>query len=122
MRRKIGYSFAAAAMIGGISLGTVGTALADHCLDSGGPGNSDFAAHVKASKGAVTTRGTTRGGASARRPPTTTSRPRRSSGSTDLTKFDIERPVLIARAGRSVTAAPVRRHRGRARGAVADVA
>ncbi len=51
MRRKFGYSIAAAAMIGGISLGTAGTALADHCLDSGGPGNSDFAAHVKASKG-----------------------------------------------------------------------
>ena len=41
MRRKFGYSIAAAAMIGGISLGTAGPALADHCLDSGGPGNSD---------------------------------------------------------------------------------
>jgi len=112
MRRKIGYSIAAAAMIGGISLGTAGTALADHCLDSGGPGNSDFAAHVKASKGPWRLQ---RGG-----PPGVEPVPgdlqqlhRDPVGSTDLTKFDIERPVLIARAGRSVTVAPVRRHQPR---------
>lgn len=49
--RKSGYSIAAAAMIGGISLGTAGTALDRPLPRQWRPGNSDFAAHVKASKG-----------------------------------------------------------------------
>ena len=51
MLKKLGYSIATAAMIGGISVGSAGGASAAHCNDSGGPGNSDFAAHVKASNG-----------------------------------------------------------------------
>ena len=51
MIKKLGYSIATAAMIGGISVGSAGAASAAHCDDRGGPGNSDFAAHVKASNG-----------------------------------------------------------------------
>lgn len=51
MRKRLGYSIAAAAMIGGVSLGTAGAASAAHCNDNGGPGNSDYAAHVQAQNG-----------------------------------------------------------------------
>lgn len=50
--QKIGFSVAAIAMIGGISMGSAGAASAAHCTDAGGAGTSDFAAHVKASKDA----------------------------------------------------------------------
>jgi len=49
MRRHLARSIAVAAIVGGISMGSAGVASAAHCTDSGGPGNSDFAAHVKAS-------------------------------------------------------------------------
>ena len=51
MRKRVGYSIAATAMIGGFSVGSAGVASAAHCVDSGGPGNSDFAAHVRALNG-----------------------------------------------------------------------
>lgn len=51
MRRRLACSIAAAAMIGGASLASAGAASAAHCTDSGGPGNSDFTSHVKASSG-----------------------------------------------------------------------
>ena len=51
MLKKFGYSIATAAMIGGMSVASAGAASAAHCNDSGGPGNSDFAAHVKANNG-----------------------------------------------------------------------
>ncbi len=51
MRKRVGYSIAAAAMIGGISIGSAGTASAAHCDDDGGPGNSDFAAHARMASG-----------------------------------------------------------------------
>ena len=41
----------AALMIGGVSVVTAGAASAAHCTDNGGPGNSDFAAHVKSTNG-----------------------------------------------------------------------
>ena len=47
MRKRIGYSIAAAAIIGGFSIGSAGAASAAHCNDNGGPGNSDFASHVR---------------------------------------------------------------------------
>ncbi len=51
MRRNLARAIAAAALIGGVSFGSAGAASAGHCADQGGPGNSDFAAHVKASNG-----------------------------------------------------------------------
>lgn len=51
MRRRLGYSIAVAAMVGGMAVGTAGTASAAHCADGGGAGNSDFAGHVKAQNG-----------------------------------------------------------------------
>lgn len=51
MRKNLARSFAVIAIAGGISLGSAGGASAGHCADNGGPGNSDFAAHVKASNG-----------------------------------------------------------------------
>ena len=52
MRRHLARTFAVVAIIGGITLGATGTASAAHCTDNGGPGNSDFAAHVQANNGA----------------------------------------------------------------------
>ncbi len=51
MRRHLIRSLAVVAIVGGMSAGLTGPASAAHCTDSGGPGNSDFAAHVQASKG-----------------------------------------------------------------------
>ena len=36
-----------AALAGATTVGLAGTASAAHCADAGGPGNSDFAAHVR---------------------------------------------------------------------------
>ena len=47
MGKRIGYSIAAAVMIGGISIGSAGSASAAH----GGPGNSDFATHAMSASG-----------------------------------------------------------------------
>lgn len=47
MRKKLGFSVATIAMIGGALVGTAGTASAVHCADSG-PGNSGFGTHAKA--------------------------------------------------------------------------
>lgn len=49
--RKLTYSVASVAMIGGIFVGTAGPASAAHCNDAGGPGHSDFAAHVQSTNG-----------------------------------------------------------------------
>ena len=38
---------ASAALAGAAIVGTASTASAAHCTDAGGPGNSDFAAHVR---------------------------------------------------------------------------
>lgn len=51
MRSNLVRSFAVAAIVGGISMGSAGAASAGHCADNGGPGNSDFANHVRASNG-----------------------------------------------------------------------
>lgn len=51
MRTRLGYSIAAAAMIGGFTFGAAGTANAAHCTDNGGPGNSDYAGHVQSTNG-----------------------------------------------------------------------
>lgn len=51
MRRHLARSFAVIAIAAGLSLSSTGTASAAHCADQGGPGNSDFTTHVKASKG-----------------------------------------------------------------------
>lgn len=51
MRRNLVRSFAVIAIVGGISMGSASAASAGHCADNGGPGNSDFAGHVRASNG-----------------------------------------------------------------------
>ena len=51
MKRKIGSAAAVVAIAGAMSLGSASVAGAAHCTDSGGPGNSDFATHVKATNG-----------------------------------------------------------------------
>lgn len=51
MRRNLARSIAVVAILGGTMMGSTGAASAAHCADNGGPGNSDFAAHVKASNG-----------------------------------------------------------------------
>ncbi|MGH2951422.1 MAG: hypothetical protein ACRDKX_05185 [Solirubrobacterales bacterium] len=52
MKKRLGYAMAAVTVTSVTALGSTGAATAAHCIDSGGPGNSDFAAHVKASNGA----------------------------------------------------------------------
>lgn len=47
MKRTIALLFATSASLAVVSL-SGGAASAAHCTDSGGPGNSDFAAHVQA--------------------------------------------------------------------------
>jgi hypothetical protein len=49
--RNIRLAIAAAVLAGGITVATAGGAAAGHCTDNGGPGNSDFATHVRASNG-----------------------------------------------------------------------
>lgn len=51
MRKRLGYSIAVVAMTGGMTVGLAGTASAAHCTDNGGPGQSEYAAHVQATKG-----------------------------------------------------------------------
>ena len=49
MRKRI--TMAAVAVTAAIAFGPAGGASAAHCTDTDAPGNSDFAAHVKASNG-----------------------------------------------------------------------
>ena len=50
MQRRLAVALAAG--ITAATLGVAGgTASAAHCTDNGGPGNSDFAAHVQAAQG-----------------------------------------------------------------------
>ncbi len=51
MRRYLARSIAVVAIVGGTSMMSTGAASAAHCTDNGEPGNSDFAAHVKATNG-----------------------------------------------------------------------
>lgn len=44
-------ALASAALAAGITVAAAGGASAAHCTDNGGPGNSDFAAHVRATNG-----------------------------------------------------------------------
>ena len=51
MRKRISYICATTAITGAVALGSAGVAGAAHCTDAGGPGNSDFATHVKGANG-----------------------------------------------------------------------
>lgn len=50
MRKNLSRSLAVVAIVGGIATGFTSPASAAHCTDNGGPGNSDFAAHVQAAR------------------------------------------------------------------------
>lgn len=50
MKKSLRIAVATAAALG-IGFVSTGTASAGHCADRGGPGNSDFAAHVRATNG-----------------------------------------------------------------------
>lgn len=50
--RRVRMIAAAIAMAAGAGLVAAPSASAAHCTDNGGPGNSDFADHVRASNGA----------------------------------------------------------------------
>lgn len=49
--RVVRFVIASAALGAGVTLSSATGASAAHCTDQGGPGNSDFAAHVRASNG-----------------------------------------------------------------------
>lgn len=51
MRTRITSIIAATAFVAGGAMAAAGPATAAHCTDNGGPGNSDFASHVKANNG-----------------------------------------------------------------------
>lgn len=47
----VSFAIASAALAAGVTIASAGGAAAAHCTDNGGPGNSDFAAHVQATNG-----------------------------------------------------------------------
>lgn len=51
MKKRLSTAAVTFAVTGGLLLGSAGAASAAHCTDRGGPGNSDFATHVKAGNG-----------------------------------------------------------------------
>jgi hypothetical protein len=51
MKRALAVAFSTATMAGVVLVGGAGGAQAAHCTDNGGPGHSDFAAHVRANNG-----------------------------------------------------------------------
>lgn len=51
MKRALAVAFSTAAMAGTVLVAGAGGAQAAHCADNGGPGNSDFAAHVRTASG-----------------------------------------------------------------------
>lgn len=51
MKHRVSTIIATTAFVLGGTVALAGPASAAHCTDSGGPGNSDFAAHVKANAG-----------------------------------------------------------------------
>lgn len=51
MKHRLTTILATTAFVLGGTVALAGPAAADHCEDNGGPGNSDFAAHVKANNG-----------------------------------------------------------------------
>lgn len=49
--KTVRLAFASAALAAGLTIAAAGGASAAHCTDNGGPGNSDFADHVRATNG-----------------------------------------------------------------------
>lgn len=50
IKRLTRTAIAGAALVAGLAVGA-SPASAAHCVDNGGPGNSDFASHVRANNG-----------------------------------------------------------------------